>query len=110
MNEMKVKHPERKQEIPPLTMEQLEQLPATLSKDELWTAILSMKRGKSTGPGGLSYEHLQALVILATRTDPPSPAHEALDHLLEFANLRICESTNREHYLPTSFPCSLPFD
>jgi hypothetical protein len=93
MDEMKAKHPERKQEIPPLTTEQLEQLPANLSKDELRIAILSMKRGKSTGPGGLLYEHLQALVITPTRTDLPPDALDALDHLLAFAKLLLATTT-----------------
>jgi hypothetical protein len=93
MDEMKAKHPERKQDILPLTTEQLGQLPTTLSKEELRTAILSMKRGKSTGPGGLSYEHLQALVITSTRTDLPLNAHDALDHLLAFANLILATTT-----------------
>jgi hypothetical protein len=47
----------------------------------------------STGPGGLSYEHMQALVIPANRTDLQIAAHEALDHLLVFANILLATTT-----------------
>jgi hypothetical protein len=80
--QLQAKHPTRKEEIPPMTNEQL-------TTEDLKDAILNMPHNVSPGLGGLCYEHLQAILFDESCTDVPEVAHSAITNVLAFVNCQL---------------------
>ncbi|MGH3053723.1 MAG: hypothetical protein ACRDL7_01935, partial [Gaiellaceae bacterium] len=84
--QMQEKHPLRKAPIEPMTPEQTSAFRTTLAPEVFADTIRQLDRKIAPGPGGLRYEHLQALLLPTSSTDVPEHAATALSHLLEVVN------------------------